>query len=277
MRAGVVGHVELVEFAVVERLPRPGEILHARERFVEAAGGGAVAAVWMARLLGGASFFTALGDDAAGEQAAARLRELGVDLHAAVHARPQRRAFTFLDDAAERTITIMGERLVPLGADPLPWEAIGALDAVYVTGGDAAALRAARAARVVVATSRAMPALGESGIAVDALVLSADDPAERAAEAALSTPPALVVRTRGAEGGEWVAHEGRTGTWASTEPPGDRVDAYGCGDTFAAGLTMALGAGLEPAAALDYAARCGAMVLTGCGPYGAKPSAGPPA
>ena len=49
-RVAVVGHVEWVDFAVVPRLPRPGEILHAREHWEEAAGGGAVAAVQMAKL-----------------------------------------------------------------------------------------------------------------------------------------------------------------------------------------------------------------------------------
>jgi ribokinase len=43
------------------------------------------------------------------------------------------------------------------------------------------------------------------------------------------------------------------------------VDAYGAGDSFAAGLTYALGAGLEGNDALAFAARCGAAALTGRG------------
>jgi ribokinase len=45
------------------------------------------------------------------------------------------------------------------------------------------------------------------------------------------------------------------------------VDSYGCGDSFAAGLTYGLGAGMAPADALNLAARCGAVCLTGRGPY----------
>ena len=61
MRVAVVGHVEWVQFARVERVPRAGEIVHAHETWDEAAGGGAVAAVQLARLAGGgADFFTAL-------------------------------------------------------------------------------------------------------------------------------------------------------------------------------------------------------------------------
>ena len=63
-RVAVVGHVEWVDFAVVPRLPRPGEILHAGRFWEEAAGGGAVAAVQMAKLAGGALFLTALAGDA---------------------------------------------------------------------------------------------------------------------------------------------------------------------------------------------------------------------
>jgi ribokinase len=277
IRAGVVGHVEWVEFAVVSGIPPAGAITHAREHFTDAGGGGGVAAVQMRRLLGAATFLTAVGDDDAGGRAVARLAELGVDVRPAVRRRAQRRAFTFLDDAHERTITILGDRLVPHGDDPLPWEVVSELDAVYLSGGDVAAIRAARAARVVVATPRAMPALAEAGIELDALVLSATDEGEQVAAGRLRPAPRLVVRTRGGSGGEWHGEEGRTGKWHAAEMPGDPVDAYGCGDTFAAALTVALGAGLEVEDALAYAARCGATCLTGRGPYGADLSAiGPP-
>ena len=44
-------------------------------------------------------------------------------------------------------------------------------------------------------------------------------------------------------------------------------DAYGCGDSFAAGLTFALGRDRRIDEALELAARCGAACLTGAGPY----------
>jgi ribokinase len=46
------------------------------------------------------------------------------------------------------------------------------------------------------------------------------------------------------------------------------ADAYGCGDSFAAGLTYGLGAGDDIDAALALAARNGAACLTARGPYG---------
>jgi ribokinase len=270
---GVVGHVEWVDFAVVERIPAPGEILHAREAFADVGGGGGVAAVLMARLLGAVELFTAVGSDAVGEACAARLAGHGVTAHVGVHAREQRRCFTHLTDDHERAITALGPRLGPRGADTLPWDRVAALDAVYLTAGDPDAIRCARAARVVVATPRAAPDLIEAAIALDAVVFSSTDRAEQGIAERLDPAPAVVVRTAGAAGGAWAAADGATGSWAAAPLPGPPVDAFGCGDGFAAALTIALGAGLTMDAATAYAARVGAAILTGRGPYGADLSA----
>jgi ribokinase len=274
---GVVGHTEWVEFARVARVPRPGEIVHAGDAFAVPGGGGAVAAVQLRRLAGAATFLAALGEDGPAASTRRELERHGVTLHAAVRPRPHRRGWVFVDDAGERTITVIGERLVPHRDDPLPWAHLGDLDAVYLTGGDAGAIRAARAARVVVATPRALPALAEAHVELDALVASGNDPSERVADGLLDPPPRLVVLTRGGAGGEWTAAEGRTGTWQAAALPGEPVDSYGAGDTFAAALTLALGAGRSVDQALAYAARCGAVCMTGRGPYGADLGAvGPP-
>lgn len=269
VRVGVVGHVEWVQFAVVDRVPAAGEIVHAREVFAEPAGGGAVAAVQLARLAGAAQFLTAIGNDEAAADVGRVLRgRFGVELHAGLRDAPQRRTFTFLDDAGERTITVLGERIVPLAADPLPWEALADLDAIYLTAGDAGAVRAARAARVLVATPRAMGALAAAGAQLDVLVRSATDPGEAYEPGMLDPPPRWVVSTRGALGGSWDGET--TGTWKATALPGPAVDAYGCGDSFAAALAYGLGAGMELPAAIELGARCGAACLCGRGPYGAQ-------
>jgi len=268
-RVGVVGHVDWVEFAVIDHFPKAGEIVHASTWFSEAAGGGAVAAVQLRKLAGQAMFFAALGDD--GIAAAARdelERRHGIELYAAARQGPQRRGFTQLDGYGERTITIMGERLVPHGADDLPWERIAELDGVYLTGGDAGAVRRARVAKVLVATARALGAIVESGVELDVLLGSATDDGERIDAARLDPRPRHIVRTRGKDGGDWEAADGERGTWDAVEVPGEPVDAYGCGDSFAAGLTYGVGAGMPLAEALQLGARCGAWALTGRGPYG---------
>ncbi len=267
-RVAVVGHVEWVRFARVPHVPQAGEVIHARDPFEEPAGGGAVAAVQLARLAGGESaLITALGDDELGRRTVARLGELGVHVYATPHAGPTRTAVTLVDDGGERTITTFGSRLEPTGEDAeLPWGELAKMDAVYFTAGDLGALRAARAARVLVASPRAVDALGH-GIPLDALVLSEDDATERHEAAHARDTAELVVSTEGARGGLYRERGGGSGRFPAASPPGAAVDSYGCGDSFAAGLTYALGAGMPAPDALALAARCGAVCLTGRGPY----------
>jgi ribokinase len=266
MRVAVVGHVEWVEFVRVDHVPLPGEIVHAESSWQEPGGGGAASAVQLAKLAGEADFYTALGDDALGRRAAAELEQLGVRVHATFRPEATRRAFTHVDRTGERTITVIGERLGPLGREPLPWADLESADAVYFTAGDEAALRAARAARVLVATARAQPVLTRSGVQLDALVGSANDPSEAFDLEDVSPPPRLGVWTDGERGGTY-AIEGRTGRYEAAELDKPIADRYGAGDSFAAGLTYALGANMPPAGAVALAARCGAAALTGQGPY----------
>jgi ribokinase len=265
-RVAVVGHVEWVDFAVVPRLPHPGEILHVPEFWDEAAGGGAVAVVQMAKLAGSALFLTALAGDELGRRTEAQLAAQGVTLHAAPREGFQRRAFTNLTADGERTITVLGDRLVAHGDDPLPWEVLDDVGGVYFTGGDGAALREARRAGVIVATPRADRAQRESGVAVDVLVHSGKDKAEELLLAELEPPPRTIVTTLGAKGGRWDGEAG-SGTWQAQPLPGPRADEYGAGDSFAAGLTTGLAAGMPIAEAVELGSRCGAANMTGRGPY----------
>lgn len=266
-RVAVVGHVEWLEFAQVESVPRPGEIVHARSSWQEVGGGGSVAAVQLARLAGECLFFTALGDDDLGQTARLRLEALGVQVLAARRPEPQRRAFVFTDDHAERTITVIGQRIGPRRDDPLPWQDLEGVDAVYFTAGDADAVRAARRACKLVATPRAIEVLAEAAIEIDVLVSSADDEGERYRPGDLDPPPRVVARTAGAEGGTLTASDGHTSSWKAAPLPGDPVDSYGAGDSFAAGLTWGLALGRPADEAAAIGARCGAACMTGRGPY----------
>jgi ribokinase len=269
-RVAVVGHVEHVEFCVVDRLPAAGAIAHATDDFAEAAGGGAVAAVQLRKLAGAAAFFTALGTDDVAAKVGADLERHGVTVHAARRDRPHRRCFTHLDRRGERTITVIGDRIVPRGDDPLPWDELGRCDAVYLTAGDAEAVRKARRAKVLVATIRAHEALVEAGVELDALVASTNDPSEGHDPAAIAPPPRALVRTDGKDGGAYTTSDGTTGRWTAHEPPGAIVDAYGAGDCFAAGLTYGLAQSGDLKTALELGARCGAHCVAGRGPYAAQ-------
>ena len=268
MRVAVVGHVEWVEFVYADHVPAAGEIVHASPGFEEPAGGGAVGAAQLARMAGGAELFTALGEDELAERTRTRLPELGVTVHAAVRPGRTRRAFTVLDARAERTITTIGERLVPHGDDPLPWELLEGADGVYVTAADEGALRAARRARVVVASPRAGRVLAESGIALDALIFSERDELESKVAHSLEPRPQLLVATRGPDGGRYETADGHSGTWAPVAPPGPIADSYGAGDSFAAAVTYGLAAGEDIEVAVRLGAEAGAASMTRRGPYG---------
>ncbi|MDX6511903.1 MAG: ribokinase [Gaiellaceae bacterium] len=259
MRIAVVGHVEWVEFARVERVPAPGDIVHALETWQEPAGGGAVAAVQLANLGAETTLFTAFGGDELGERSREELTRHGVRVEAPALAEPTRRAFTFVDDEGERTITVLGDKLPPRG----PLEGLGGFEAVYFVSGDVAALRSAREAPLLVAAARDLPTLRAARVEVDVLIGSGTDPAERYVPGDLDPAPPLVVRTAGATGG--TLEPG--GPYLAVEPQGTIADSYGCGDCFAAAFTFAIARGDSPQAAAQLGARCGAAVLTGAGPY----------
>lgn len=260
MRLAVVGHIEWVEFIPVGRLPVPGQVVHAEDVVARAAGGGGVVAGVFAELGAEVDFFTVLGADAFGQSAAEQLTERGVAMHVAWREQPTRRAFTLLDAAGERTIVTIGARLDPLGSDDLEWGRLRDAAGVYVTAGDAAALRAARQATVLVASPRARHALSGDGPPVDALVFSALDGDEREWAERAASRARLLVATEGAAGGRWWGES--EGRWQPAELPGPPLDSYGCGDSFAAGFTYGLASGMPIAQAAALGARCGARCLT---------------
>ena len=264
-RLAVVGHVEWVDFVPVAHHPRPGEVLHAAGGFARAAGGGGVVAAVLAQLGAEVDFFCALGDDVHGHAAADELCARGVNMHIAWRRQPTRRAVTLLEDRGERTIITIGDRLDPVGSDALGWELLGSADGVYFTAGDTEALRRARAAAVVVASPRGRTALVQPGPDIDALVFSMNDCNEKEWASRIEQRARLRVRTEGAHGGRWWSSNDSSGHWEAVPPPGPVRDAYGCGDSFAAGFTFAVARGASVAEAAAMGAQCGARCATRAG------------
>ena len=270
-RVAVVGHVEWITFARVDQIPAVGGIAHAGETWSGVGGGGGVAAQQLAKLAAKCTFFTALGDDDVDRTAAEELRAAGVEVHAASRDAPTREAVCLVDGDGERTITTLGPRLEAHGSERLPWDRLGSMDAVYITAGDEEAIRRARAARVMVVSTRHLEVLARSGVLVDAVIGSDRDPAERYDPDLLAhAPPPLVVLTQGSDGGRYETDDGRVGRWPPAPVPGPVSDTYGSGDSFQAGLTFALGTRYPLEEALELAARCGAAALTGRGPAGGQ-------
>ena len=262
MKVAVVGHVEWIRFCRVERVPGPGDIAHSMEDWEQAGGGGGVAALQLARLAGDAMLFTSLGDDELGRRSREELELRGVRVFSTAVREPQRWAFTHVDETGERTITTVGRKLRPRGNDDsLPWHELHDADAVFFVAGDGDALRRARAARVLTATTRELAVLRRAAVQLDALIGSGKDEAERYHPGDLEPLPALVVTTSGALGG-WSQPGG---PYSAAAVPGPIEDTYGAGDCFAAGLTYALAASQGAAEAIAFAARCAAAALTGRG------------
>ncbi len=92
-------------------------------------------------------------------------------------------------------------------------------------GCDPAAVRAARAARVLVATPRALTSLRTAAVEIDVLVGSGSDEGERYRPGDLVPPPRAVVRTEGGLGGWYERADGSS--HALCRRPAPRTDR-GC-------------------------------------------------
>jgi ribokinase len=267
-RIAVIGHVEWVMFGRSERPPSPGDILHLTDPFAVPAGGGAVTAVILQRLGADVTFYTALGSDHIADECERQLAAQGLDVRAVRRTHPQTTALTVVDPNHERSIFVIGANAHPTLDDPLDWDDLARFDGVYYTGDDPRTVVAARQAPIVVATARRLSSVAPSGVAVDAIVGSGNDPGERIDRSKLPTPPHLIVETNGRKGGTWTKADGTSGTWGPVAPPGPLVDAYGAGDSFVAGVTFGLATGDDIAQAVRLGARAGAEAVTRRGPYG---------
>ena len=261
----VVGHLEWMSFLQVDQLPQQGRIGHAPTRLDEIGGAGAIAAVQMARLSGSrVQFFTALGRDEIGERSLKRLQELNVEAHVAWRKTPTRQGISMVDSDGDRAITVIGARLQPQANDPLPWDELTACDGVFATAADAAALVLARKAKVLTATPRLrQPTLQEAAITLDALIGSGLDPDEQLQDPLGFPLPRLHIATEGAIGGRLTPG----GRYDAVKPDGPVIDSYGCGDSFAAGVTVGLAAGWNHRDAIELGAAIGARCATWQGPF----------
>ena len=221
-------------------------------------------AVALARLGAEVDFFCALGDDRLGHDADERLRRLGVRTHVAWREEPTRRAVTLLDGDGERTIITLGERLQPLGSDELDWARLRDAGGVYFTAGDDGALRARP------------PGAGRGRLA-------AGPDARSSGRRRRSTRSSTARATRGRASGRAASRPGcgccspprarpagaggasPRAAGIAVAPPGEPRDAYGCGDSFAAGVAFGLAEGASVAEAAAFGARCGARCLTEAG------------
>ncbi|GEK96221.1 ribokinase [Gluconobacter kanchanaburiensis NBRC 103587] len=292
------GSINIDLTARSQRLPRPGETVHAETYTVGLGGKGSNQAAAAARLARTLDIDVALagrvGCDAFGAQARSALSGFGVDLSALRDdpENPTGIALIGIDAAAENCITVAGGANMAVDVSDVtaaaPWLERAKILLLQLEIPQGAVLAAARQARKTGATVILDPAPApEHGLA-DALWSEIDvltpnesetfsltgirptDPAKarEAAEALLSKGVRAVLVKMGAEGVFWHdgTHSGHLGPFA-VKP----VDTVAAGDCFNAGLAVALarGAGLMDAARI--ASACGALATTRHGAADAAP------
>jgi len=116
----------------------------------------------------------------------------------------------------------------------------------------------------LIATPRlGLETLQKANIPLDALIGSALDPDEYVDEKSLDPPPKLRIATEGSAGGKtWP-----NGPYKAMSLSSPAIDTYGCGDSFAAGVTAGLSAGWCPEKAISLGSICGAKTASHLGPY----------
>ena len=266
LKLAVIGHVEWVTFLKVDQLPIAGEISHAKDSFEEAAGGAAVSAVQMSRLINSpVDLITSLGKDDYGEKCCERLTELGLKLKIAWRNEPTRKGISLICKNGERAITVIGKRLQPLASDKLPWDELGEYDGIFVTATDKEGIRLARKAKFLAATPRTgHNTLKNSKIKINALIGSGLDPGEKVNFEEFTPTPDIYIATEGKNGGTIYPQKNR---FNSIKASSKELDSYGCGDCFAGGVTAALAAKWCLDKAINLGAFCGAECSTHYGPY----------
>ena len=266
LKLAVIGHIEWVTFLKVDQLPLAGEISHAKDYFEEAAGGAAVAAVQMTRLINEpVDLITSLGKDTYGERCYERLTKLGLNLKVAWREKPTRKGISLISKDGERAITVIGERLQPIASDDLPWSDMKKYDGIFITATDKEGVRLASKAKFVAATPRTgQTTLRNAKVKINALIGSGLDPGEKINYEKLVPKPDLYIATEGKAGGTVYPKKYK---YKSIKPSSQEIDSYGCGDCFAGAVTTALSAKLNLDQAINIGAYCGAECSTHYGPY----------
>jgi ribokinase len=279
VRVAVAGGYGVGLTMQVARFPQPGETVTGGELSTGHGGKGSNQAVGAARLGAEVSLLTAIGQDAAGEDAVAMWAVEGVDAGAVLRASAATMTgFILLDAAGENSIVI-----APGALDVLEGEhaegfrsRIAEADIVLVS----LEIPLAVAVRVLeIATEEGVPTILNPAPAPGPLaasvwrhvtyltpnrseartLLGGEDrmPSELAGELR-AVSGCTVIMTLGDEGAIVASSEGQV----SIDPvPATVVDTTGAGDAFNAALAVALAGGASPTAAATWAARAGSHAV----------------
>jgi len=234
LNLAVIGHVEWINFLKVDQLPIPGVISHSKKSHEYPAGGGSIIAKTLSELSSNQiHFFTALGNDDYGKKCFKILSSMGIKLHVAWRNKPTRKGFSLIDSQGERAITVIGERLAPKHKDNLEWDILKKMDGIFITASDSEIFKLSRSASILCTTPRVgLDTINKSNVILDGLIGSNLDPGEAFSLSELSLKPKYTIKTEGEKGG--IIFPG--GRYKAFKNKKLKVDSYGCGDSFAAGI-----------------------------------------
>jgi ribokinase len=261
----VVGHVEWINFLMVDQLPKPGVISHSENSFEYPAGGGSIIAKTLSDLtLNKIHFFTALGNDDYGDRCFRILSNMGMKLHVAWRDKPTRRGFSLTDSQGERAITVIGERLAPNHKDHLEWDILKRMDGIFITAADAEIFKIARSSSVLCTTPRVgLNTINQSNVLLDGLIGSNLDPGEVFSFSEILVKPKYTIKTEGENGG--IIFPG--GRYEALKNNKLKIDSYGCGDSFAAGILFGMASKWDIDKSLNLAKMLGRDASEFFGPY----------
>ena len=261
----VIGHVEWMNFLRVDQFPKPGIISHSEMSLEYPAGGGSIIAKRLSELsLNQIHFFTALGNDDYGKKCFKILSNMGIRMHVAWREKPTRRGFSLIDSRGERAITVIGERLAPNHKDNLEWNILKKMDGIFISASDSEIFKIARSASILCTTPRVgLNTINQSNVLLDALIGSNLDPGEVFSFSEISKKPRYTFKTEGEKGG--IIFPG--GRYKALKNNKLKIDSYGCGDSFAAGILYGMASKWDIEKSLNLAKVLGRDSSEFFGPY----------
>ena len=189
---------------------------------------------------------------------------MGIKLHVAWRDKPTRRGFSLIDSQGERAITVIGERLAPTHKDNLEWNILKKMDGIFITASDSEIFKMARSASILCTTPRVgLNTINNSNVLLDGLIGSNLDPGEVFSFSELSLKPKYTIKTEGEKGG--IIFPG--GRYKALKNKKLKVDSYGCGDSFAAGILYGMASNWDIDKSLNLAKVMGRDASEFFGPY----------
>ena len=189
---------------------------------------------------------------------------MGIKLHVAWRDKPTRRGFSLIDSQGERAITVIGERLAPTHKDNLEWNILKKMDGIFITASDSEIFKMARSASILCTTPRVgLNTINNSNVLLDGLIGSNLDPGEVFSFSELSLKPKYTIKTDGENGG--IIFPG--GRYKALKNKKLKVDSYGCGDSFAAGILYGMASKWDIDKSLNLAKVMGRDASEFFGPY----------